>query len=328
MAVKKFTPTQPQGKMLPQKLPPKTIHKTIETGRRDLQGITIDFMETPSIIKMNILDFIYLIYGPKKVGKTKFSSLFGADEGTTYFLMFEKLANHLSIRQTLMADHIDPKTKELVPAWLYAEAFLESLINDPRGIRTLCPDGMLAMYEKAFKQGCKEGGFKHPSGQNDYGLSWDKVKDTFYRYVDRLIESPFGLVFNCHDIALQQERFDGIRTQIVPNLPKYADEFVRHKIDNIFYMHIRGKGKRWLQLRGDENVYAACAPEKNFLTTNGEPVWMIPMGDSAEEGYKNFVKAFNNQQIKSYKEVIEEDLKELDKQRGDTTVRKTKEKKK
>lgn len=323
MAVKKV---QKATKILPRQLPPRTLHRKVVTGRRDLQGITIDFMEEPSVIKTHFLDFVYLIYGPKKVGKTKFSSLFGANEGTTYFLMFEKLADHLAIRQTLMADHTDPISKEFIPAWLYAEAFLESIISNPRGIRTLCPDGMLAMYEKAFIQGCKEGGFQYPGMENDQGRSWNKVKTTFYRFVNRLVESKFGIIFNCHDVAMMQERFDGVKTQIVPNVPKYADEFIRHKIDNVFYMHIRGKGQRWLQLRGDEVVYAACAPEKNFLTPNGDPIWMVPMGDNAEQGFKNFMNAFNNRQTKTYKEVTEEDIKELTKQRGETTIKRSKEK--
>jgi len=308
---------------LPKKLPARKISASVSsTIRRDLQGIKVDIIDKPTEVSKSILDYVYLIYGPKKVGKTKFSSMFGSETGTTYFLMFEKIARHLSIRQSLMAD------TENATAWLIAEAYLNDLISNPRNIRTICADGLLAMYEKAFIQGCKEGGFQYPGMDNDQGRSWNKVKTTFYRFVNRLVESDFGVIFNCHDIAIQQERFNGVRTQIVPNLPKYADEFVRHKIDNVFYMHIRGKGERWLQIRGDETVYAACAPEKNFLTVNGEPVWMIPMGDSAEIGYKNFVNAFNNKQTKTYKEVTERDITELTKQKGETTIRRVKEKKK
>jgi hypothetical protein len=54
---------------------------------------------------------------------------------------------------------------------------------------------------------------------------------------------------------------------------------------------------------------------------------MIPLGNSAEEGYKNFMNAFNNKQIKTYQEVTKQDLTELTKQKGDTSIR-TKGKKK
>jgi hypothetical protein len=329
MAVKMQT-TKPSlpARMVPTKLPAKKIVSSQTTIRKDLRGITIQRAVDLSPISNDPLDYIYLIYGPKKVGKTKFSSLFGADEGTTEFMMFEKLARHLSIHQAPMVDTVDPVSGEMIPAWLYAEAYLDDIIRNPGNIRTICADGMLAMYEKAFAQGCKEGGFIHPGGQNDFGVSWDKIKTTFYRFVNKLVETEFGVLFNCHDIAIQHERFDGVKTQIVPNLPRYADEFVRHKIDNVFYFHIRGKGERWLQLRADETVYAACAPENNFLTLNGEPIWMIPMGNSAEQGYKNFLNAFHNKQTKTYKEVTEKDIAELEKQKGETTIRRVKDKRK
>jgi hypothetical protein len=80
-------------------------------------------------------------------------------------------------------------------------------------------------------------------------------------------------------------------------------------------------------LRGDQVVYAGCANEENFLTPDGESIWMIPLGNSAEEGYRNFMNAFNNKQIKTYQEVTKQDLTELTKQKGDTSIR-TKGKKK
>lgn len=322
MAVKKvFVPTQPVSRVL--KVPAAKISAVKQVlGRRDLQGINVDIVEKPTMISKNVLDYVYLFYGPKKIGKTKFTSLFGGNEGITYFLMFEKLARHLSIRQSLMADVMNEKTGEIeTTAWLLAEAYLETLLKQPGNIRVICADGLLAMYEKAFFQGCKEGGFKHPNDNKDFGKSWDKVKGTFYRFVDRLVQSPFGIMFNCHDIALRDENLDGTaKLQIVPNLPKYADEFVRHKVDNVFYMHYRERS-RWLQLRGDQIIYAGCANEENFLTPDGEPIWMIPLGSCAEEGYKNFMNAFNNKQVKTYEDVTKQDLTELTKQKGDTSVR-------
>lgn len=330
MAVKKFIPTQPHfnAKRVIRVPPSKLLSVKPVIGRRDLQGIKVDIVDSPTEISTNPLDFVYLFYGPKKIGKTKFSSMFGGNEGITYFLMFEKLARHLSIRQSLMSDVLNEKTGSIeTTAWLLAEAYLETLISQPGNIRVVCADGLLAMYEKAFIQGCKEGGFQHPSDIKDYGKSWDKVKGTFYRFVDRLVTSKFGVMFNCHDVALRDENLDGsTKLQIVPNLPKYADEFVRHKVDNVFYMHYRERS-RWLQLRGDQTVYAGCANEKNFLTPDGEQIWMVPLGNSAEEGYKNFMNAFNNKQIKTYEEVTKQDLTELTKQKGDTTI-KTKGKKK
>ncbi|GAG07879.1 unnamed protein product [marine sediment metagenome] len=38
------------------------------------------------------------------------------------------------------------------------------------------------------------------------------------------------------------------------------------------------------------------AAEGRFITTGGEPVFAIPMGRSAEEGYDNLLRAWNNEQ--------------------------------
>lgn len=330
MAAKKFIPTQP-----PSPVSRSGVTK-LEQGaivapanpifRNDLKGITIDIAEKPSVISHNPLDFSYLIYGPKKTGKTDFSSMFGGDHESTYCLMYEKTARHLSIRQTLIDDEYDEEGKLEVPAWLKGEAYLEYLITNPGNIKVICFDGLKAGYDKAFSQGCREGGFSHPALQSQGGLGWDKIKKTFYRFVDRLIGSNFGVVFNCHDIALTLDTALGSRSQIIPNLPTYADDFVRHKVDNVFYFHIREK-KRWLQLRSDGVVYAACAHKENFLTPDGQPIWLIPMGDSAEEGYRNFIQAFNNKQINTYEEVTKKDIDELKKVKGDTTAKRIKEKK-
>jgi len=329
MAIKKFIPTQPlpQQESRVTKLEQGTIVASANPiSRPDLKSIQVDIAQTTSEISHNPLDFSYLIYGPKKIGKTDFSSMFGGDRQSTYFFMYEKWADHLKLRQTLMDDTYDEDGKLEIPAWLKGEAYLESLITNPGDVKVICFDGLKAGYDKAFSQGCREGGFSHPALQSQGGVGWDKIKKTFNRFVDRLISSNFGVVFNCHDVAITLDTVFGSKSQITPNLPTYADEFVRHKVDNIFYFHVREK-KRWLQLRNDGVVTAACAHKENFLTPEGQPIWLIPMGDSAEEGYRNFINAFNNKQIKTYEEVTKQDIDELQKVKGDTTAKRIKQKK-
>ena len=307
---------------LPQRLPPRKISGEFTKKRRDLAGIDIDLTENLSDVVKNLMELSYLIYGPKKIGKTKLCAQFGH----VFFLMFEKTAQHLRVLQRLMADRYDANGEIIATAWLVAEAYVKGLIEKPGNTEIICCDGLLAMYAKAFIQACREGGFAYPGLDNDKGRSWNIVKSTFYRLVDTIIDSNFGVLLNCHDTATIRENLDGsTSTFICPDLSKYADEFVRHKIDNVFYLHYRGRD-RWLQIRGDEKVYAGCAADENFLTTNGEQIYMIPMGNSAEEGYANIIKAFNNQQTKTYKEVTEQDIIELNKPKGDTVVKRTKEK--
>ena len=79
-----------------------------------------------------------------------------------------------------------------------------------------------------------------------------------------------------------------------------------------------------MQLRGDETIYAGTAPANNFLTPAGEPVFAIPMGKSSKEAYRNIINAFNNKQTRTYAELGKEDVEIT----RDTTVKKTKEKRK
>jgi hypothetical protein len=46
------------------------------------------------------------------------------------------------------------------------------------------------------------------------------------------------------------------------------------------------------------------------MTPDGDQVFAVPMGKSAEEGYKNLVRAFNNKQTETYNELEEKEVTE------------------
>ncbi|NJR72710.1 MAG: hypothetical protein HC773_01375 [Scytonema sp. CRU_2_7] len=80
--------------------------------------------------------------------------------------------------------------------------------------------------------------------------------------------------------------------------------FVNSNVENIWYMHYRGRN-RFLQIRGDSYVTACTAWTDKFYTPDGQQVFSIPLGESPSEGYANIVKAFNNKQTKTYKNIDE-----------------------
>ena len=80
---------------------------------------------------------------------------------------------------------------------------------------------------------------------------------------------------------------------MVPTLAKQGRRVLEPIVDMVCYFRYAEKetddSTRILQIRGDSNVVAGCRLTKNFVG-----IKEIPMGKSATEGYRNFMKAFNN----------------------------------
>lgn len=156
-------------------------------------------------------------------------------------------------------------------------------------------------YDYAMAYACDKMGIEHPGGQNDFGQSWDKVKLTFINGMRDLMNSPYGFIVNCHTVEKELTTLSGEKyNKLAPNLPKQAYEFLCYQIPNIFYYHYV-KESRWLQIVGDEHIVAKNKMKGHFISSDGEPVYKIPMGNSEEEAYENLMKAFNNEQERSYK---------------------------
>lgn len=218
------------------------------------------------------------VYGPPKIGKTTFTAMFDR----CHHFMFEPGAKALRIKQKLVTEW--PEWLEYQRMWA-ASDFVTSTV-----------DVVEIAYEMCFRHTCRELGIDHPADENDMGKSWGRIRQAFMESMQFMQRQPGkGCVFVSHASASKRKTADGGETDDVhPGLTGRPMEALAGSMDVIGYMHVR-RGRRVMQIRGDDNVMAGCRLEEQFLHADGSPVAFIPMGTSKEEAYANFVRAFRNE---------------------------------
>jgi hypothetical protein len=233
--------------------------------------------------------YSWLIYGPKKIGKTTLASLFP----DAVFFMFEPGAKALRIYR--LDCH----------KWVDALGYLSSLEKEhARGTlkyKTAVVDTGFEAYQKNMRYTMDKLGIDYPREDN-FGKDWDAIKKEMRAFHDRLFAIGIGVVILCHESLQEQQTFSGDRfDQIVPLLPKPMMDFYRAVIDNVAWYHYRRK-ERFLQIRGTDHAMAGIAlqADRFFKTISGEKISAIPIPDEPQDGMKSILAAFHNQQRESY----------------------------
>jgi len=234
-------------------------------------------------------DYTWLIYGRKKIGKTSLI----ANWNGTLFLPFEPGGKSLAVYQA-----------PVITDWGMARRYVKLLKSEKHSFGTVCIDPGNAAYDRCLEWVCKRDKIPHPGKVKDYGASWKEVAKEFQFLHSRIASSGLCFVVICHEKVSDKENFEGITyEQVGPLLSGSADEFYSGTMDVIAYYHYV-KDKRFLQIRGTENVNAGvrCDTPENphFRTVDGDPVVKIPMGNSSEEAYQNILRAFRNEQKRTY----------------------------
>lgn len=230
----------------------------------------------------SIGDYTFLLYGSKKIGKTSLASQFPK----ALAFMFEPGGKALRLLQLAC------------PTWPHFKQALDKLTGKHM-YRTCIIDTVSVAYERCMEYACQKASIDHPSDEG-YGKGWDRVKKEFTSQLSQLMLSDTGLLMLAHDKIAEIETRSGRKfNKTMPNLTGQAEGFVSATIDVIGYYHIVDN-QRWLQIREDDYAVAGCRCEENFLALDGQPVFKIPMGTSAQEAYANLITAFNNKQKESY----------------------------
>ena len=233
----------------------------------------------------NINAFSFLIYGVRGIGKSTLANMFGK----AFFMMFER-------DKTLQA------YQKPIRYWTEVIEYIRLLLSSEHDFDVVVWDNLAHAYEMALSYAGQKGGFDHPGGRDDFGAAWNKVRTMFVTPVSRLLNSDLGM------IGISHEKVETIRgltghnehMRIRPDCSGQAYSYFGAEVENIFYYHYWKGSKRWLQIVGDEMVEAKVKFDDHFFTENGERIHRIPMGNTVEEGYKNLLRAYNNQQKNSY----------------------------
>lgn len=240
----------------------------------------------------------WLLYGEKKIGKTSFVSKFPS----AHFLMFEPGYKGLRIHYKLMGDI------EGIEAWSNFKEYVDLLCQtENHNFRTVPIDTIDLCYNAALAYVCKREAIEHPQDL-PYGKGWKLVSREFCSVINKLAQSGLGIVFISHATEREfQERTGGKYDKIVPSMPGQAKDFISGIADAIVYYGYYGN-ERLITVRGSDAIESGHRMEENFwIASEGKKpfekrdivngrVHSIPVGNSAQEAYDNFIRAFNNEQ--------------------------------
>jgi hypothetical protein len=266
---------------------------------------------TKSVISTNLFDYSILCYGRKKIGKT---SLFSQVDKNLFFL-FEAGAKAQSVYKV-------PTNGDCFTSWDDVESYLKQLKSN-KFFNSVTIDTGKPAYDLCLEAYCQENNITHPSKAKDFGASWAGVNKQFKNAHLHIAGAGMGLMVLAHEkvetfTAGDGKEYERTTMAFSPAL----NEFYEGIIDIIMHYGYIGK-ERFLTIRGNEFLTAGIRLEGNFLTPRGaeiysdylkgknkfvseigkEQIEKIPCGTSSAETYKNLLKAFNNEQTETYKDV-------------------------
>lgn len=205
-------------------------------------GITLP--TEPTRPKIALADYMTLIYGPPKIGKTTFASQFPK----VLFLATEPGHDALSVYSVNITN--------------WAE-FLEACAVIAKGnhaFSTICidtVDNLFAMCSEYIRAKHK---FEHESDL-DYGKGWSLVSDEFERKLVKLSLLPYGMVLISHSEEKEIKTRTATITRFVPTLPKTARKVVEPMVSNIlFCQSVRTDNgeERLIRTQASETWEAGC----------------------------------------------------------------------
>lgn len=227
----------------------------------------------------NMMEYSWLIYGERKIGKTTLLSMFP----NHFFLMFEKGAKGLRIR------------KEYVEDWNQFLGYLTLLEKNPTYCDTVILDTGGECYEQCLIQ-TKADLSLEDIRDKAWGGGYVEIRQRFAAAHERLFRLPAGFAVTAHsEVKTIKPKFGAEYDKISIQLSGQAFKYYAGVVDTIAYYHYDDDGRRILTIRGDETVEAGTRCEGHFLYPDGTPIKDIPMGDSKEEAWENLCAAFRNE---------------------------------
>lgn len=223
--------------------------------------------------------YTLFITGAKKVGKTSLCAQFPR---SFIFEMEVGNARHLEcayedVGDLTTLDHIlKVASKEKEPAtWIVDEV---NIIYDMIVEHICKAEGVADLMELA------------------YGKGWSRAKQMFNGFIRRIQNLPGGHIYTGHEEEKTSKTRGGREvTKSEARVSKETNRVMEAYTTMWASMNFDAEGHRYLQIVGDDYVKAGHGfSEKHFkLVEDGK----IPLGNSPEEAYRNFIKAWNNEPI-------------------------------
>lgn len=249
----------------------------------DLSDLCLPNEKSKRSIKLS--DYALLFYGRQKIGKSTFASMFN----NLFIFAFEPGAKN-----------IEAYVSKVITDWRIALKYVDLLESDPDKFEYVCLDTGHYGYDLCLEYVCRRDNIKHPGRMDDYGASWKAVSREFLMFHLRLSTLKKGFVVISHERTKERkDRYGNKFYRIEPCFSDSTSEFYSAIIDLIGYYCLIDN-KRYLQILPSDDILCGHKIKHHFRTENGDPIFKIPMGENEEDAFKNFKKAFNNQQRKTY----------------------------
>lgn len=222
----------------------------------------------------NLQDYSILLFGEKKIGKTKLSSLFPS----TYFIETEAGTKGVSHR----GDPCD--------SWKLFRKMLRLLKKDPS--RTIIVDTVDLAFKLCFDHVCARLGIEDPS-EEEWGKGWRAIRDEFTEAMQELMAMGKGVILISHATEREIKRREGGKYhRIQPTMSGQARDICEAIVDIWAYFTYEGS-ERVMIIRGDEHISAGHRLDERFQY-QGKSIRQIYMSDDPKQGLQNFMDAFNN----------------------------------
>lgn len=253
-----------------------------KTPKKALKGVLpeVELATELSVPAEDIRSYVMWFYGSPGIGKTSLASMFE----DVHFLMFETGGKALRIFQ------------KPINTWPEFRAYLKALAKGGHRFKGTVTDVVEKAHTMCFAYMCKKLVISHPADVQDFGKSWGAIMNEFLEAMSELASlDDMGTILISHAAMTKRTTRTGEEVEdIHPALSGKPLEALEGAVDLLGYMHIR-RGQHVMQIRGTDSIMAKCRLEERFRYTDGSPILYIPLGNSKQEAYENFVAAFNNE---------------------------------
>lgn len=270
----------------------KKVEANPDLGAKVIKRVSVKLPTQKTTPPSSIESYTLFIYGLQKIGKTSFTMQF---QDVLHF-MFEPSAKDYSVY-------------EVVPeSWDEFKGYVNLLKEEKKAgtlkFKTFALDTIDLCYQLCARWVCDNNGVDHLS-QGAYGALYEQC-NTEFRDTMIALSRLGGFIALSHSKDKEIELKNGGKYQMtVPSSANGCSLVMAKFCDVIGHYHIGKDGKRYLQIRPNNEAEAGNRLESKFHYSNGDPIMDIPMGESAVEAYKNFNLAFNSKLDKPKKEITQ-----------------------